>query len=366
MIMRELIFSCNWGKYPEMAWSGTSLSLYKELEKYYRVSSFDINPKTPILFPLRCLEKLGIGRYDMVYMKYYNKLFSKRYRYNVDCKVMQLDECPNIKGIDSYIYQDLCVSFLLDIYENNKNLIPYLGFSNINKVYLQKRVKYQNEFYQNANRIFTMGKWLAEYMVAHCNIPKEKVYAVGGGINIDVSRIDYSQKTGNKILFVGRDFKRKGGDLVVKAFHILKSRVSDVKLYIAGSPKNPITKDDYIEGIYFLGEQNQEDLINLYNQCDIFCMPSRFEAYGLVFPEALSFGLPCIGRDAFSMCEFIQHGKNGYLVDSDNVEELADKMEMALRNEEMKHYVKSQRDWYIQNYSWENVVKHIIKLMQLS
>ena len=43
-------------------------------------------------------------------------------------------------------------------------------------------------------------------------------------------------------------------------------------------------------------------------------MPSRSEAYGIAFVEALSAGVPCIGRDACAMPEIIDHGVNGCLV----------------------------------------------------
>ena len=48
--------------------------------------------------------------------------------------------------------------------------------------------------------------------------------------------------------------------------------------------------------------------------CDVFCMPSYFEAYGLVFVEALTFGLPCIGRNCYEMPYFIEDGKTGLLL----------------------------------------------------
>lgn len=60
-----------------------------------------------------------------------------------------------------------------------------------------------------------MGRWLKDYIVNEMSIPENKISAVGGGINIDKTKIDYSKKTGNKILFVGRDFLRKGGYLLL-------------------------------------------------------------------------------------------------------------------------------------------------------
>ena len=147
-------------------------------------------------------------------------------------------------------------------------------------------------------------------MVKELNLPKGKVHHVGGGCNIDVSRIDVSKKTGNKILFVGRDFKRKNGPLVVEAFKKAKAVSPEIELYIAGTNNVNI---DY-DGIHILGDISSEELTEYFNICDIFCMPSIFEAYGLVFPEALTFGLPCIGRDAYEMPHFIEENETGYLL----------------------------------------------------
>jgi glycosyltransferase involved in cell wall biosynthesis len=362
--MEKMIFSCNWGNKNKAAWSGTVPGLYGQLQKYYEVERFDINVRHPLLVLFRCLERLGLGRFDMVYMRYYTRVFAARYKKMMGIKVFQFDECPAVPWAKSYIFQDLSVGFLLDVYENRPELIPYCGLENLSYRYLKKRVRSQRAFYRNAAGIFTMGQWLADYLVEHEGLPREKVHAVGGGVNVDVAGIDDSKRRGNRILFIGRDYKRKGGDLVVKAFRILKERMPDAELYVAGPSINPIAQEDWIEGIFFLGEQSAAQIQTLYNKCDIFCMPSRFEAYGLVFAEALVCGLPCIARNDFAMKEMICEGQNGYLIDGDDIQQLAEKMEAVLTNEQMKRFVRSQREEYIHKYSWESVVKQIADIVR--
>lgn len=361
--MERLVFVSNWGNKKKAAWSGTVPGLYHELQKHYAVERFDINVRIPCLLPLRCMEKLGLGRFDMEYMKYYTRVFEKHYSAEEGRKVFQFDECPSVPWTDSYIFQDLSVGFLLDIYENHPELIPYCGMENLSRRYLEKRAASQKAFYQQVRGVFTMGRWLADYLVEKEGLPREKVHAVGGGVNVDTAGIEYSEKKGNKILFVGRDFKRKGGDLTVQAFRLLKKRIPGAELYLAGPAVNPVGDTAEAEGIFYLGEQNGEQIRKLYNKCDVFCMPSRFEAYGLVFAEALAFGLPCIARNAFAMREFIRDGENGYLVESDDAEALAVKMEMALQNEGMKQHVMAQRERYLKEYSWETVVNRIAEVM---
>ena len=207
-----------------------------------------------------------------------------------------------------------------------------------------------------------MSKWLAEHLVNYSKIPPEKVHAVGGGINLDLGKIKSVKKDNNKVLFVGRDFYRKGGDLVYEAFKIAKKSNPNIKLYVAGPKEWPMEDKD--ENLIFLGDIDSDELSQYYNMCDIFCMPSRFEAYGLVFIEALVYGLPCIGRNAFAMKEFIQDGENGYLIDDDNANILASKILDLLTNDAIKENVVSKKAYYISEYSWDTVANRIIEVIK--
>lgn len=112
---------------------------------------------------------------------------------------------------------------------------------------------------------------------------------------------------------------------------------------------------DSIQGFYFYGDVSRPIIQELMNNCDIFCMPSYFEAYGLVFIEALAFGLPCIGRKCCEMPYFIEEGTTGELVDTDDVDELVTKIEKILSSSKYKDRVLDNRDFYLKEYSWDNV-----------
>ena len=133
-------------------------------------------------------------------------------------------------------------------------------------------------------------------------------------------------------------------------------------MYVSGPINDPI--ENPIDGYHFMGQLPFEKIAELYNMCDIFCLPSYFEAYGLVFVEALSFGLPCIGRDCYEMPYFIEEGKTGLLLKKDDASELAALMERLLKDEMIKENVKTRRDYYLKEYSWDSValrMKNIIE-----
>ena len=115
----------------------------------------------------------------------------------------------------------------------------------------------------------------------------------------------------------------------------------------------------------FLGLLSYDDLLEYMNLCDFFVMPSRFEAYGIVFPEALCFGLPCIGKNICAMPEFIQDGENGRLIHDDDPDELADCMEnLLLDGKDYASRVWTMHDWYLKEYSWKSVAERIVKVMR--
>lgn len=182
-----------------------------------------------------------------------------------------------------------------------------------------------------------------------------------GGVNIDSSLIQPRNKTKNKILFVGKDFKRKGGYVTYEAFRLLRELGENVELYVAGPATNPIQNPT--EGYHYMGLVNFDAVAELFNKCDIFCMPSYFEAYGLVFIEALTFGLPCIGRDCYEMPYFIEEGKTGLLLKEDNPQELASLMKKTLQDDSFKKNVAARHDHYLEEYSWDAVARRMKEAM---
>lgn len=358
------MYLVQWGDSKEKAWSGTNWHLYKALQNYLELVDIDI-PITPTpsffqqLFNLKSdqpdvglrVTKQG-GKYAKTFLPKRDNITLLQFAENVF----------NKKDVRTYIYQDLSVSYLKFIVENDPQLFSFSGFQDNPYSAILKRAKYQDAYYSTCSGIFTMGKWLAKDMIERCHIKSSKVHAVGGGINIDSSLIDYSKKKGSKILFVGRDFVRKGGYLVVDAFKKIRKKSKNVELYVAGPIVNPINED--LDGYHFLGDCNYKETAEIFNLCDVYCMPSYFEAYGLVFIEALTFGLPVIGRNSFEMPYFIDEGETGMLLHEDNVDVLSDMIEDLLVNNDVKRNVRERRDYFLSQYSWDGVAKRICSVIE--
>lgn len=365
--MKRLYFVCPWNGKKEKSWSGTHNGLRKHLAENFNIIDIDTGlDKTglkELVFKIiiksykiahGSFDDMGVLRMKLVESKVERIINKNKY------PCIQFEECPSISSDRSYIYQDLHVGYVKKMLDEMPDIFAISGFQHLSAKAIYQREKFQRQYYLNAKGIFTMGKWLANELVNNYGLPSEKVFPVGGGCNIDVDSIDYSRKTGNKILFIGRDFERKNGNLVVEAFKLAKKTRENLELFIAG----PKVLDINVEGIHFLGDVSYDGLIEYYNKCDIFCMPSKFEAYGLVFVEALIFGLPCIGRNAYEMPYFIEEGETGYLLEHESPVELCELMLQLISNGQIKENVRKKRDWYIQEYSWTSVSKRIASIIE--
>jgi len=215
--MAELTYLVNWGKNKETAWSGTNYSLYKALQKYYSIKDVNLKGNRWINAFLHRILRLNTS----VIGFYQKRMQSFRLR-DTKGKVFQFAEVLyNRPGRDTYMYVDLTVSHVNYLRKNQPDVYAVSAYQNSDPRIFEKRAKEQDEYIRTCSGLFTMGHWLKDWLVEQ-GFPASRIHAVGGGINVDSSLIDPQPKSHNKILFIGKDFKRKGGYITYEAFKLLR------------------------------------------------------------------------------------------------------------------------------------------------
>lgn len=350
--MNDLTFLVSWGKNKETAWSGTNYSLYKALGKYYNVKDINLSNNRW----LRAFMRLVL-RLDGTSIDYYRRHILGKDLRNTKGNVLEFSEVlyDNDKR-QTYLYVDLLVSYVNYMRENLPDIYAISDYQDVNPKIFKKRGEEQDEYARTCSGVFTMGHWLRNWMIGR-GFPANHIFAVGGGINVDAKLINPQPKSHNRILFVGKNFKRKGGYITYEAFKLLRESGKKVELYVVGPTRDPI--ENPVNGYHFVGQIPFNEEAKYYNMCDVFCMPSYFEAYGLVFVEALTFGLPCIGRDRYEMPFFIQDGETGLLLRREDPHELASLILRILDNDVFSKNVMSRHKQYEQEYSWSAVAERI-------
>ena len=362
--MNQLFFCVQWHKNKATSWSGTHYSVFKELSKRYDLVEYDYGIKKPYTFLTKLIYDKILHKYstssissDKINKHYYNQIKKVINKNNLN-KSFQFKLYPNIDNVHSYVYVDCLYCYLKYIYDNDIEAFKYWD-DDISKV--EKELKHEEELLNKDNvTIFTMSRCLHDYLINIKKLSHNKVFFVGGGINLKYTEVDFTKKNGKRFLFSGKNFERKNGPLVVEAFKKVKEKYPESELYISGC--NVDIKE---ENVHVLGLLNFEHSSEYFKLCDYFVMPSIFEAYGLVFPEALSYGLPIIGRNAFEMPYFIKDGENGYILNSQNSDELASLMIKMIENKEMSKFVLGNRKKYYDYYSWSSVVDRMCEVINL-
>lgn len=354
--MKKLTYLVSWGKNRETAWSGTNFSLYKALGKYFKVDDINLNGnRWTNAFMSRVL------RMDGATIEYFRRHMLGYKLRKTNGNVFQFSEVlSNNDKRKTYMFVDNTVSYVNYLRTEKPDIYAVSAFQNTNPKIFDKRGNEQDEYIRTCSGLFTMGHWLREWLISR-GFPANRIYAVGGGTNVDINLIDPQPKSHNKILFVGKDFKRKGGYITYDAFKILREQGENVELFVIGPTQDPINKP--IDGYHFIGQIPFNEEAKYYNMCDVFCMPSYFEAYGIVFIEALTFGLPCIGRNCYEMPYFIQDSETGLLLKHDDPHVLASLMLQVLRDDKYAKNVAAHHDQYLLDYSWDAVAERMAKVI---
>ncbi|MCW7080736.1 MAG: glycosyltransferase family 4 protein [Candidatus Methanospirare jalkutatii] len=211
--------------------------------------------------------------------------------------------------------------------------------------------------YRNATIVFTSSDYVRNSIIKDYEVDEEKVVTVYEGANLEELPIFAKEYDKKLILFVGREFNRKGGPTLIKAFKEVKKEIKDAKMIIVGSL--PLVKD---ENIIVKGYISRDELLRLYENASIFAMPSICEPFGLVFLEAMAYKTPCIGTTVDAMPEIIENGKTGFLVPPNDHKELADKLILLLEDENlMKRMGESGRRRVEKYFTWDIVVDRMTK-----
>ncbi|MBE3092200.1 MAG: glycosyltransferase family 4 protein [Actinobacteria bacterium] len=171
------------------------------------------------------------------------------------------------------------------------------------------------------------------------------------------------------ILSVGTIEPRKNFITLIKAFNHIKQKKADFsyKLVITGRTgwKSEATylereNSPYRDDILFIGRVPDKDLVQIYNQAELFVYPSLFEGFGLPPLEAMSCGLPVIASDTSSLKEVI--GNAGILVTAGDESKLKKQILHVLENEEIKEELKRKSLIQAKKFSWEETARKTLEI----
>lgn len=213
------------------------------------------------------------------------------------------------------IYSDNTFAGLLDYYVRD-----YCSVTIKNGHYLEQKAL------DSASLALYSSEYAARSAIEDYNIDpgKVKVVPFGGNFSGEVdpgeirARIRLRSRKTCHLLFLGVNWQRKGGDLAVRVARKLNDEGIHTILHVIGIKDlklNPMP--DFIRNHGFISKsgEGEKKIMEIMKDCHFLILPTRAEAYGLVFCEANAMGLPAIATSVGGVPTIIKDDVNGKLFD---------------------------------------------------
>lgn len=334
-------------------WSGTLYYMYNKLREKHNIEIFG----TELLKQLEFFTNNNNSRQEIIHIDKYihrlNELLSERI---------------NRSNFDLIFFGDLLFIPFLEV-----NLpIVYLSdmtYDQIRKYYIKPDEKRDNSLIyleklilHKSSRVIYPSEWIKKKAVEFYNIDPNKIEIIEFGANISTPEkysIDINTDV-CKLVFIGKNWERKGGDKILQIYSMLKEDRFPCTLTIIGSsPKQ--AWDDGMDDLILIpsidkNKQKQAEQLNkILSESHFLVLPTLFDAYGIVFCEASAYALPSITANVGGVGQPVIDSKNGYLLPAEAIaEDYVEKIKIifADKNKYLKLRASSRQE-YETRLNWD-------------
>lgn len=253
----------------------------------------------------------------------------------------------------------------------------YPVFSNLCTKTKQHIYEMEKAAFNRSKLIIFLSDWAAESAMKIYGIPPEKIRVIPWGANIECDRtteninhiVESKDISPCKLLFIGVDWFRKGGDIALEVAKELNRRGLKTELFLVGC--QPITDQPLPSFVKVLGfidkttTEGKEQINKLFRESHFFIMPSKADCSPHVLCEANSFGLPCLTSNIGGIPSMISNGLNGKTFSlTANITEYCDYIDNLMNNySEYKTLARSSFHEYQNRFNWGVVGKQAKELI---
>lgn len=267
-----------------------------------------------------------------------------------------------------FFYLDQTLNDVFEYYKNHSEMHSSL------KMQILQRERAQ---YHASGGIIFRSNWAAERAIKLYELPKEKVHVVLPGANILQSVLDEFDSNARpesnfdkplKLIFIGKEWRRKGLDRLLRAMRIAQSMGEKVILTVIGAKSVDIPKELTDElSIRWLGffDKSRDPLkfVNLLAEHDLGVLLSRSEAGGVSLREFGRIGLPVIAPDTGGSPEFAM-SEDVQLFSPDDTDEKIAQVIVTLANDRRMLNEMKARAWDARyNFDWRVSVAQLANLL---
>jgi len=266
------------------------------------------------------------------------------------------------------IYTDATFAGMINFYES---------FSNFCNQTVKQGNYLEQKALESAEFVIFSSEWAKQTAIDNYNIDASKIKVVPFGSNFhsnftsdEIKRLiqNRSQKECH-LLFLGVDWKRKGGDIALKVTEMLNAHGLKTTLHVAGIKKLPIKHiPNCVVNYGFISKKEKkgiELLENLMTKSHFLILPTIADCTPIVYSEANSFGLPCITTNVGGIPTIIKSGVNGQIFSlNENAQKYAEYINDIFH--ERSRYINlccSAYNEYGTRLNWDTTGNEITKLL---
>lgn len=218
--------------------------------------------------------------------------------------------------------------------------------------------------YEQARMCCVASRWAADSLIADYGVPPERIAVVGLGANHRFEAVRERAWSPARFLFVGVEWERKGGPLLLRAFARLREHHPDATLDLVGGHPHVEQPGVRPHGMLSRGSARDRELIaDLFGQASCFVMPSSVEPFGIVHVEAASAGTPSIATTVGGPSDVVGAG-GGLLVDPGDEDGLFHAMCRMAEPETARRMGEAARE-RSRLYTWTNVAERLLRALGL-
>lgn len=172
---------------------------------------------------------------------------------------------------------------------------------------------------QGASAHAPWSRWTAASLVADYGVDPQRIEVIPPGV--DMARWtpgDRSLDGPMQLLFVGGEFERKGGKVLLEAFAALPEGSAELSIV----SRDPVPRQAGVR-VYDHLSPNDDELMALYRRSHVFVLPSLWETFGIAAVEAGASGLAIVATTVGGLEELVVEGHTGFHVGIGSVDDLA-------------------------------------------
>jgi glycosyltransferase involved in cell wall biosynthesis len=200
-------------------------------------------------------------------------------------------------------------------------------------------------------------------------MPERKIKVIHPGVDHELYRPRNEKFHKPTILWLGRIKKYKNLDHLLMAFDIIKKRISDARLIIAGSGdyEADVRKlDDELglKDVIFMGKVKEGKKLELLRKSWTLAITSITEGWGISVLEAAACATTAVGYNSGAIKEAVLDERTGLLAKYGDIEELADKIYLILMDKKFRDKLSKGALEYSYNFDWDKTSNEALRVMK--